>query len=175
MSHQTVSVDKGGPMKRDNWLTYSGTILSLMLLDPSMAIAGQSTLEFKLVTKAIEVQSIDVPNLENQRIGQGRAIGVATFKDGRIAIKNFVFQFDENKNGTSSTYGYSTYTFDDGSTITARFSDQTGPNQAEHGEYKILSGTGAYAGATGTGSYDSIQSSFKSIGLYAVKLVVMTP
>ena len=72
-------------------------------------------------------------------------------------------------------FGYSTYTFDDGSTITARFSADLKPNQPAHGEYKILSGTGIYAGATGTGTMDSIPHQFKGANLWNIKLNVKTP
>jgi hypothetical protein len=46
--------------------------------------------------------------------------GAAFFKDGHVAAKEFVFAGDFNK-GSGPFYGYSTYQFEDGSTITARF------------------------------------------------------
>lgn len=148
---------------------------SLLLGQSFVAAAGQKTLEFKLIVQTTDWHSIDVPNVTNQAIGQGHAFGVAIFKDGRIGVKDFAFSTDYNKNGTSTSYGYSTYTFDDGSSITARFSDEAVPNKPEHGVYKILSGTGAYAGATGSGTYDSVKSPFKNNDIYSVKLIITTP
>ena len=161
-------------MKRKALVVFVAILNAFLLGGPSVAGAAEKMLEFMLVTKGIDVRPIEVANVENQTVGQGRFFGVATFKDGRIAVKDFVFDFDYNK-GAGPFYGYSTYTFDDGSSITARFSGETKPNQVTHGEYRILSGTGAYAGATGTGSFDRIQSQFKGVGLFNVKLVIVTP
>jgi hypothetical protein len=137
-----------------------------------VAYAGEKTLEFQLITKWIDAQTLDAPNVENQVISQSKAFGVAVFKDGRLGTKDFIVGIDNNK-GTGTAFGYSTYTFEEGS-ITARFAGTIGP-QGRHGEYKILSGTGAYAGATGTGTYDSIPNPFKNTGLFNVRLQVTTP
>jgi hypothetical protein len=121
-------------MKRKALIVFFAILSASLLGGPSVAVAREKVLEFTLVTKAIDVRPIDVANVENQTVGQGRYFGVATFKDGRIAVKDFVFDFDF-----------------------------------------ILSGTGAYAGATGTGSFDRIQSQFKGVGLFNAKLVIVIP
>ncbi len=149
-------------------------VLVSFLLASYVAMAGEKTLEFQLVTKQIDPRTIEAPNVENQAITQTRAFGVGVFKDGRIAIKDYVVVLDFNK-GAGPSFGYSTYTFDDGSSITARFSGERTPSQVVHGDYKILSGTGAYAGATGTGTFDSVPTQFKNVGLFKVKLKITTP
>ena len=128
-----------------------------------------------VITKPIDPRTIEAPNVENQAITQSRAFGVAIFKDGRIALKDFVGVYDVNKEGAGPFFGYSTYTFDDGSSVTARFTGENKPNQAAHGDYKILSGTGAYAGATGTGTFDRVPSQFKNVRIFNVKLKIATP
>jgi hypothetical protein len=138
----------------------------------SAAHAGEKTLEFQLVTKYLDPRTLDAPNVEDQTITQSRAFGVAVFKDGRFGTKDFIVANDKHK-GAGTAFGYSTYTFDDGS-VTARFTVSYGP-QGNHGEYKILSGTGAYAGATGSGTFDALPNPLTATGRYQVKLQVVTP
>ena len=137
-------------------------------------IAAEKTLEFQLVTKALDPRLIEVPNVQGQSVTQSKAFGVGIFKDGKITVKDFVFVADLNK-GIGSMYGYSTYNFEDGSSITARFTGDFKANQSVHGEYMILSGTGAYSGATGVGTLEGISSQFKGVNLYNVRLKVVTP
>lgn len=124
--------------------------------------------------KLFEQRALEAPDVPNQMITQSKAFGVGIFKDGRIAVKDFAVVSDLNK-GVGSMYGYSTYSFDEGSTITARFTAEFKANQPVHGEYKILSGTGAYAGATGAGTLDSIPSQFKGVNMYNIRLNVAMP
>ena len=127
-----------------------------------------------MVTKVIDPRPIEVPNVENQVITQTRAFGVAVFKDGRFATNDFIYVSDLNK-GVGTLSGYSSYTFDDGSTLTMSWTAEANPNQVMHGDYKIISGTGAYAGATGKGTFDRVPSQLKNVGVFNVKVAVKTP
>jgi hypothetical protein len=144
----------------------------LVLLSMGLASAGERTLEFQLVTKYLDVRTMDAANVDGQSVSQGKAFGVAVFKDGKIGTKEFVFARDGHKDG-GSYYGYSTYTFEDGS-VTARYVGSY-DSQHSHCDYTILSGTGTYASARGTGTCDSVPNPFKDIGLYKVKLKITTP
>ena len=139
----------------------------------SAALAGEQVLEFKLVTKPIDYKVTEAANIEGQVVGSGKMFGVAFFKDGRTAVKDFVSSADLLK-GSGPIYGYSTYTFEDGSSITARYAGSVKEGRTK-GEYTILSGTGAYANATGMGSFQSVPTAFKGAGLYDGKFVVKTP
>lgn len=151
------------------------SVLTFGLLSfSSFVAAAEKALEFQLVVKLYDPTALEAPNVPNQIITESKAFGVGVFKDGRLAVKDFVTVSDLNK-GVGSMYGYSTYTFDDGSTITARFTGEFKLNQPVHGEYKILSGTGMYAGASGTGTLDSLPSKFKGANLYNIRLNVSTP
>ena len=138
----------------------------------STAFAGERVLEFKLVTKPLDVKVTEAANIEGQSVASGKYIGVAIFKDGRIGVKDFVNTSDMLK-GSGPFFGYSTYTFEDGS-ITARYTGSVTDGKNK-GEYTILSGTGAYANATGTGTIEGTPSPFKGVNLFDIKLVVKTP
>jgi hypothetical protein len=121
---------------------------------PVVAHAGEQNLEFKFVVRPIDMKAIQAPNIEGRQLAVGSWFGVAFFKDGRVAVKDFVDTSDLLK-GLGPVKGYSTYTFEDGSSITASYVGEFKATGA-HGDYTILSGTGTYDKATGTGSWDAV-------------------
>jgi len=156
-------------MRKSLTFFLSGVILAVAA---STAVAGERVLEFKLVTKPIDLKVIEAANVEGQAVVAGKFFGVAAFNDGRIGVKEFVNTSDLLK-GSGPFFGYSTYTFEEGS-ITARYTGSAKDGKST-GEYTILSGTGAYANATGTGTIESAPNPFKGVNLLNIKLVVKTP
>ncbi len=147
-------------------------LTSPLSLSIGAAYAGEKTLDFQLLVKYFEPRTLEAKNIEDQTLTQSKGFGVAVFKDGRIGTLDFIMTMDKQKD-TLTASGYGTYTFDDGS-ITERFTLTGGP-QGVHGDYKILSGTAAYAGATGSGSIDSAPNPYTADRLYNATLRVMTP
>lgn len=156
-------------MRKSLTFLLSGVALAVAV---STAVAGEQVLEFKLVTKPIDVKVIEAANVEGQTVMSGKFFGVAVFNDGRIGVKEFVNSSDLLK-GSGPFFGYSTYTFEEGS-ITARYTGSAKDGKST-GEYTILSGTGAYANAKGTGTIESAPNPFKGVNLLNIKLVVKTP
>jgi hypothetical protein len=138
------------------------------------AAAGEHNLEFKLVVKPVDVKSLEASNVEGQTVALMKMHGVAFFKDGRVASKEFIYSTDFNK-GSGPYFGYSTYQFEDGSTITARFAGTQRAGQPNHGEYTVLSGSGLYVGAKGSGFFDSAPHKFTGASLLSGKLSITTP
>ncbi|WP_245320667.1 hypothetical protein [Bradyrhizobium lablabi] len=164
--HQQTQEER---MRKSLAVFLSGVALTIAA---STALAGEQVLEFKLIVKPIDVKVTEAANVEGQTVMSGKFFGVTVFKDGRIGVKEFVHSADSLK-GSGPYYGYSTYTFEDGS-ITARYTGAVKDGRS-NGEYTILSGTGAYANATGTGTIESAPNPFKGVNLLNIKLVVRTP
>lgn len=156
-------------LKRFPAMLVAATILTL----PTALLAGQEHLEFKLVTRGVDVKTVKAGNIDGRELGAGNFFGVAFFKDGRIAAKEFIDAFDYlNADGTGR--GYSTYTFEDGSTITASYVYEDKGGKL-HGDYTILSGTGRYDKATGTGKFDSLPTKWNGAYLFDAAFDVKTP
>ena len=116
-----------------------------------VAHASEVTLKFRLVTTDTSATVLEAANVAGRVVGAHDAVGVAVFEDGRLALKRFVYT-DDGTEAEGDMKGYSTYTFENGDSITASF---TGGWDAQGlgGDYTVLSGTGGYAGATGTGHF----------------------
>jgi hypothetical protein len=153
-----------------------GRYLSLLPFTTAIALfagtttfAGEQALSFKFVVKPIDIKAVQAPSIQGRELTAGAWFGVAFFDDGRVAVKDFVNASDD-LNGASMFHGYSTYTFEDGSSITASY---TGKDS--DGVYTILSGTGLYDKATGTGSFHFVHAFKDGSNLLTGKFDVKTP
>ena len=127
------------------------------------AFAEEQTLRYRLVVSMTNVAYSENPNAPGHTVGAGRAVGVAVFEDGRIAFKDFVLAEDGTEEA-GTTSGYSTYTFQNGDSLTARFTFEWSPAGGV-GDYQVLSGTGAFEGATGTGHFEAAEEAWKDADL----------
>jgi hypothetical protein len=138
--------------------------IALLVGSNMAAMAADQTLKFKLVAFYV-----------GQKDGENHLVGAAISPDGTIGTKDFY-----DKPGQNGSTGHSTYNFADGSLELNYSTASTGTKTGGHvvGKYEIVSGTGAYRGATGSGSFEGDwgdKSPLKGAGLYNVELDVKTP
>lgn len=148
-------------------MTRTATIALAAMIIPTLsgaALAGQQELNFTLVTKRLTSTVHEIVHVPDQMLAMSTNFGVAVFEDGRIAEKEFVVQSDGTP-AASQFIGYSTYTFTNGDSLTFRFTGGWGKDGVG-GDYELLSATGAYEGATGTGRFDGIDAAWKDTDLY---------
>jgi hypothetical protein len=139
--------------------------IALLVGSNIAAMAADQTLKFKLVTFYM-----------GEKNGESHFVGVSISPDGTMGTKDF---YDKPGEKDTST-GHSTYYFPNGSLVANYSAEYTGTNSGGHvvGQYQIISGTGAYQGATGGGSIDGDwgdKSPLKGAGLYNIELDVKTP
>lgn len=139
-----------------------------------LAVAGEQSMDFRLVTRAMDVKTEKVAAVEGVSVSTGRYAGTAVFDDGRIANKEFTFSYDFRK-GAGPFYGYSTYTFADGSALVLRFEGMLEPGKPMLGRYTVLSGSGKYAGASGDGHFEKVDDPWDSANLYQGRLRIVMP
>ena len=139
--------------------------IALLVGSNVMAIAADQTLKFKLVTFYV-----------GDKDGESHMVGATVSPDGTIGTKDFYDK--QGENGAST--GHSTYYFPDGSILTTDSFVDTATQTGGHvvGKIQIVSGTGAYQGATGGGPFDGDwgdKSPLKGAGLFNIELDVTTP
>ena len=133
------------------------------------ASSEEQTLRYKLVVQPAG-KPATMPEIGGHKVTVGEYMGVATFSDGRIAHKRFVDMTDETAS-SGSFKGYSTYTFENSDSLTLGYSGGWDSGGAR-GEYKVISGTGKYAGATGTGSFTALDEPWDDAHLWDVSLTL---
>jgi hypothetical protein len=139
--------------------------LALLVGSNVMAIAADQTLKFKLAAFNI-----------GEKDGEYHFVGATVSPDGTIGTKDFRVKEDQSGKGA----GNSTYYFPGGSIVTTDSFQDTATQTGGHvvGTLKIISGTGAYQGATGTGAFEGgwgDKSPLKNAMLLNIELDVKTP
>jgi len=139
--------------------------IALLVGSNIAALAADQTLKFKLVTFYV-----------GEKDGESHFVGVSISPDGTMGTKDF---YDKPGEKDTST-GHSTYYFPNGSLVANYSAEYAGTKTGGHivGKYQIVSGTGAYQGATGGGSIDGDwgdKSPLKGAALYNIELDVKTP
>ncbi len=138
------------------------TASGLMFAIGAAPAAEQQTLRFKLVVQPVG-EPTALPEIGGHTLTAAKYAGVAVFEDGRIAYKRFV-EVDDDEANSGAFKGYSTYTFENGDSLTLSYTGGW-DGQGMTGDYQLISGTGQYAGATGTGSFKGVDDQWEGANL----------
>ena len=137
------------------------------------AHAGEETLPFRLVVRDLAELTHSEQAVEGVGMTAYQSIGVAIFDDGRLAYKEFV-NIGMSVNPPVKSPGFSNYIFANGDSLQVSF--LAGPDEGGFFvDYKILSGTGAYDGATGDGRLQAMEASWTDATLFEGAFRVITP
>ena len=93
-------------------------------------MSGSGT-EFKFVIKLLDPKVLEAANIDGQRMIASKGFGVAYFKDGRVAINDFIITYDLLK-GSGPSRGYSTRA-DRAATYEAQWPDLLAPGSTRIG------------------------------------------
>ena len=136
--------------------------------------AAEQMLHFKLVTHGPIGGPGKLPEVAGHTVTAGEYFGVAMLDDGRVAMKRFVDVSDDTADA-GSFKGYSTYTFQNGDALTLSYTGGWDAKGAG-GDYTVVSGTGAFSGATGTGKFTALDTKWdSSTFLYDVSIKLTAP
>ncbi len=140
-----------------------------------VASANEETLECKLyIAESMDQTSTYMVDSANSTLKSIRRAGVCVFADGRVADKQFIIGMNIQDGGSSAdAVGISVYTFESGDSLTLSFTGgwDKGPFA---GKYTVMSGTGAYRGATGNGTIDGVDGPWKSTSVVDIRIDVVT-
>ena len=140
-----------------------------------IASAAEQTLECKLyIAESLDHASTYAVESTGSLLNGVRRAGICVFADGSVADKQFVMGMNIRDEGSAGdAVGISVYTFESGDSLTLSFTGgwDKGPFA---GEYTVLSGTGAFQGATGTGTISGVDGPWNSTTIVDIRIDVMT-
>lgn len=145
-------------------LTRLAAALAAGLLVSGNASAEEQTLKFKLVITTTDDTPINLPSIADRSLVASKAVGVAFFEDGRVAFKRFALATIRGEED-GNWMGLSTYTFENGDALNLQFTGSWSPQGAQV-DYRLLSGLGAFEGATGRGELIGITTSWQDALLF---------
>ena len=119
------------------------------------AVAGTTTMNFKLVSMIEKVETVKVTDMEGVVIGVMDRKGLSMFENGDIATTTCRGTFDTKK----GFQGYSALTFEDGSTLVLAWTGPTsrvapgGKFGGFAAKFEYANGTGRFKGIKGEGTF----------------------
>jgi hypothetical protein len=148
-------------------------VLATGLLSSGAASAQEQTLPFRLVITTTRDEAMELTSFTDQSVMAHEAVGVAYFEDGRIAFKRFAMAAVGGQE-KGNWLGLSTYTFENGDSLNVTFTGNWSPDGAEV-NYTVLSGEGAFEGATGTGKITGVNTSWEDASLFEGSFTIQVP
>ena len=121
------------------------------------AISAESLeLPYQAVVHLTEEHHIDVTSEDKRRIGIAAFRGLAIFSGGELANYRYQGNYDF-LGGSGPIRGYAIWQFDDGSLIRATYvgkASRSGDGILFSGTHQIIAGSGRFAGASGSGTFE---------------------
>jgi hypothetical protein len=118
--------------------------------------AGAEDMNFKLVSMFDKIEVVKVTETEGVMLGVMDRKGLSIFDNGGIATTNCRGTFDTKK----GFQGYSSLTFEDGSTLVLSWKGPTSQSRPADGKYnqygmasEYVEGTGRFKGIKGSGTW----------------------
>jgi hypothetical protein len=142
-------------MRARSWLAILAvTILAVFTIAVQ---AGAETLKWRQVMFNTKVEILPIGDVPDHIIGLYDQTGLASFDTGEVASVKNPGTLDYIK-GSGAIQGYTTYTFEDGSTRTTRWQGTTRPDPSGKGSWfegtwTFIQGTGRFAGIQGKGTF----------------------
>lgn len=129
-------------------------ILAVVLLvgfGPIVTQASAESMNFKLVSMVDKVERVKVSEMEGTVIGVLDRKGLSMFENGDVATTDCRGIFDTKK----GFQGYSSITFEDGSTLVLSWKGPTSVASPPGGKFRVY--TAAFEYAKGTGRFKGIK------------------
>lgn len=140
----------------------------------SIAHAQDESLKCRLLSKAISDTNYTLPG-ENGSISAFRDTGICVTEQGKLFDKNFVAVNTAKSDFSEGQYkGFSSYTDEEGNTLLLEFTGAWGTG-GNIGEYTVLSGSGKYQGASGTGTIKGMDSPWESTSWFEIEINLVLP
>jgi hypothetical protein len=134
-------------------------LITALILVPA-AQAGEKAVKVKLISPVTRIEVVPVPDVKGHAVGLIERRGLAIYENGEIAAYHTRAAFDSTKGKGGSFWGYSDYTFADGSTQISKYQ---GTMTVADGK-KLMKGTGKYI--KGTGRFEGIKGELSFSGKY---------
>jgi len=136
-------------------LTSMIAVVLLFAFGPIVTQAGAETMNFKLVSMIEKLEMVKVSDIEGVVIGVLDRKGLSMFENGDIATTACRGTFDTKK----GFQGYSSLTFEDGSTIVLSWKGPTsrvppgGKFEGFTAAFEYAKGSGRFKGIKGSGTF----------------------